>query len=102
MARRNLKSHIHNEPWKEIWVSKPVELFMGKIGAFKWRQLDDKDNCGDIQIMCRNMLTKEETLVTLPYLCLEGFQSWLNGELIQKALPHCSASTRETLINGLT
>ena len=89
-------------PWKEIPLSKPAEQFMGKIGAFKWHQLDDKDNCGDIEVMCRNMFTKEERLVTLPYTCLEGFQAWLDGEMIQNALPHCSSSTRELLINGLS
>lgn len=99
--RRHLESHVHNEPWKEIPPSKPADMVFGKNGAFKWRQLSDKDNCGDIQVMCRDFITKEETLVALPYLCLEGFQSWLDGELIQRALPHCSASTRELLINGM-
>ena len=96
--RRHLKSHTHNEPWIEIPPSRPADYLFGKTGAFKYRQLDDKDNVGDLQIMVRNGLTKEERLVVLPYTCVEGFQAWLGGALIQKALPFCSASTRDELL----
>ena len=41
---------------------------------------------------------RKEVEVKVP---LEGFLNWRQGELVQKAFPHISATTREFLISGI-
>ena len=52
-----------------------------------------------IQIICESPISGKETIVEVP---AEGYNKWINGELIQVAMPELTPSERETLIFGLT
>ena len=52
-----------------------------------------------IQIICESPISGKETIVEVP---LEGYNKWINGELIQIAMPELTPSEREVLVFGLT
>lgn len=97
----NMPRHGHGDPeWIPVNTpARPIEMLTGvKCGAFKWRQLEDHDNCGDLEIWCRDGFTKKEYLIAIPYLCEEGFKAWMDGAMIQNALPHLSPTIRDYLL----
>jgi len=87
-------------PWIEISKRRPVDAVFGECGAIRYRQLDDKDNVGDVEIVCRNGIDDIETTLQLPYFYIDGIRAWLAGEYIQNALPTLDEDVRDMLLAG--
>jgi hypothetical protein len=78
-------------------------MIFGQSGALEWRQLEDKDNCGDIEVLCYNAFDKKTYLVALSYQQKERFLEWALGDgMIQDMLPELSEGIRDVLICGGT
>ena len=81
--------------WNDIPANKPADLILGKVGAFRW--FFDGDT---IEVECRSVNSGKITTIKLPGVYVDDFLDWLDGTLIQVALPNLSAEQRELLING--
>lgn len=88
--------------WIEIKSNRPIDMITNqKCGAFKYRIVNEGNEQPTIEIMCRHLFNKSETLVVFPGIFKEGFQKWLAGGLIQECLPFVDVGRRELLINGV-
>jgi hypothetical protein len=56
---------------------------------------------GSIEVRCINGLNKKESFVKIGKDHVPGFEAWLEGELIQNAMPFLSSSDRELMISGI-
>ena len=79
----------------QIARSKPSDAIFGRSGAVAYA-IGDK-----IEVLCRNPMSKEGTSVYLGLEFKDGFLAWINGALIQEALPYLSVDGRELLISGM-
>lgn len=76
--------------------NKPADRIFGRTGAIAYRMHGDK-----IEVKCKAFGSKEEFIVDLPGDSIEGLKKWIDGELIQNALPSVSVDVRECLISGM-
>ncbi len=96
---RPAPGYVKNEmPWNEVRKHRPVDRMFGECGVTKWRQLDDKDNVGDIELVCRDGFTQVEETIKIPYFYREGVCAWLDGAMIQNCLSGLSETTRDKML----
>ena len=74
---------------------KPSDAIFGRSGAVAYAI------GAEIEVLCRNPMTSEVRSISLPISFKDGFLSWINGTLIQEALPYLSVEGRELLISGM-
>jgi hypothetical protein len=79
----------------KITRGKPSDLIFGKSGAVAYAIGDE------IEVLCRNPMTKEVRSISLPISFKDGFLAWVNGAMIQESLPYLSIDGRELLISGM-
>ena len=53
-----------------------------------------------IEVHTKSPLEQEVRVTTLP-VTVDQYSDWLNGTLVQDAMPHLSADDRELLISGM-
>jgi len=82
--------------WTKVVGRRPVDQLFGPCGAIKYRIND-----GALEVVCRNGLTEEEDMIQLEESELPGLKSWLEGAMIQHALPNVPAWQREMIMSGL-
>ena len=54
----------------------------------------------DIEVHTKSPFEQEVRVTTLP-VTVDQYSDWLNGTLVQDAMPHLSADDRELLITGM-
>lgn len=82
--------------WTKITPMTLADIIFGKSGAVRYRDLGTT-----IEVECYYPLKSRTTILTLSQNSYTGFLAWLNGELIQRALPELSSSDRELLLSGM-
>lgn len=82
-------------------MTRPVEMLFGKTGAYQVLPAGDHH----MDVVCRNGMTKKESILTVEYDTGKKIEKWLNeGKpgCIQDMFPELTVDQREQMISGIT